>query len=173
MSGTPAIQLSEVAAWAGIVLILLAAWLFVHNDFYLRLMMIGAAYMVATIPFGLLIGHMGYLAMGQAAFFGLGAYVVGNLTTLRFEENYWLALLATVPITVIVAYLLSFPLFRLRGYHFAIGTLGVGQLAYLLYNSWDWFTGGTFGTSGVPAPVIGDFEFSDNSRLYLLGSVFL
>lgn len=173
MSGMPTIKLREVAAWVGIVLVLLAAWLFVHNDFYLRLMMIGAAYMVATIPFGLLIGHMGYLAMGQAAFFGLGAYVVGNLTTLRFEENYWLALLAVIPVNGAVAYVLSFPLFRLRGYHFAIGTLGVGQLAYLTFKSWDWFTGGTFGVSGIPTPAIGEYEFGDNSRLFLLGAVFL
>jgi len=173
MSGMPTIQLREVAAWVGIVLVLLAAWLFVHNDFYLRLMMIGAAYVVATIPFGLLIGHMGYLAMGQAAFFGLGAYVVGNLTTLRFEENYWLALLAVILVNAAVAYALSFPLFRLRGYHFAIGTLGVGQLAYLTFKSWDWFTGGTFGVSGIPTPAIGEYEFGDNSRLFLLGAVFL
>jgi branched-chain amino acid transport system permease protein len=173
MSGTPTIQFREVAVWVGIVLTLLAAWLFVHNDFYLRLMMIGAAYMVATIPFGLLIGHMGYLAMGQAAFFGLGAYVVGNLTTLRFEENYWLALLAVIFVNAAVAYALSFPLFRLRGYHFAIGTLGVGQLAYLTFKSWNWFTGGTFGISGVPTPAIGEYEFGDNSRLFLLGAVFL
>jgi branched-chain amino acid transport system permease protein len=159
--------------WSAIVIVLLAGWLFVHNEFFLRLMMIGAAYIVAVIPFGLLMGHMGYLAMGQAAFFGLGAYVVGNLTVLRFEEDFWLALAATVLITGAAAYVLSFPLFRLRGYHFAIGTLGVGQLAYLVYNSWDWFTGGTFGTSGVPAPSIGEFEFSTNSRLYLLASGFL
>lgn len=165
--------ISAALGWIAVGIVLLSGWLFVHNDFYLRIMMIAAAYIVAAIPFGLLMGQMGYLAMGQAAFFGLGAYVVGNLTTLRFEEDFWLALLATVPITGIVAYLLSFPLFRLRGYHFAIGTLGVGQLAYLLYNSWDWFTGGTFGTSGVPTPAIGDFEFDDNSRLYLLGSAFL
>jgi len=56
---------------------------------------------------------MGYLAMARRRFFGLGAYVVGNLTTLRFEENYWLALLAVVPINAAVAYVLSFPLFRL------------------------------------------------------------
>ena len=167
------VGVNAALGWTVVAVVLLSGWLFVHNDFYLRIMMIACIYIVAAIPFGMLMGQMGYLAMGQAAFLGLGAYVVGNLTTLRFEENYWLALLATVPITGIVAYLLSFPLFRLRGYHFAIGTLGVGQLAYLLYNSWDWFTGGTFGTSGVPTPVIGDFEFNDNSRLYLLGSVFL
>jgi branched-chain amino acid transport system permease protein len=173
MSGRANVKLRDLAIWSVIVLILLAGWLFVHNDFYLRLMMVGAAYMVAAIPFGLLMGHMGYLAMGQAAFFGLGAYVVGNLTTLRFELDYWVALLAVVPITAAIAYVLSFPLFRLRGYHFAIGTLGVGQLAYLTYNSWTWFTGGTFGISGVPAPVIGDYEFGDNSRLFLLGAFFL
>jgi branched-chain amino acid transport system permease protein len=92
---------------------------------------------------------------------------------LRFEIDYWLALLAAVLTTGAIAYLLSFPLFRLRGYHFAIGTLGVGQLAYLVFNSWTWFSGGTFGTSGVPPPTIGQFEISTNSRFYLLASIVL
>jgi branched-chain amino acid transport system permease protein len=165
--------LTITLAWAGIILVLLSGWLFVHNDFILRLMMLGAVDMIVVIPFGLLMGHMGYLAMGQASFVGLGAYIVGNLTVLRFEENYWLALLAAVLITGATGYLLSFPLFRLRGYHFAIGTLGLGQLAYLVFNSWTWFSGGTFGVSGVPAPAIGEFEFNTNSRFYLLACVFL
>jgi branched-chain amino acid transport system permease protein len=162
-----------VLVWAAIVLVLFGGWLFVQNDFILRLMMLAAVDMIVVIPFGLLMGHMGYLAMGQASFFGLGAYVVGNLTVLRFEENYWVALLVAVLITGAVGYLLSFPLFRLRGYHFAIGTLGVGQLAYLVFNSWTWFSGGTFGMSGVPPPTIGGFEISTNSRFYLLASIFL
>jgi branched-chain amino acid transport system permease protein len=116
---------------------------------------------------------MGFLAMGQAAFFGLGAYVIGNLTVLRFEESYWAALVAALVITAVVAWLLSFPLFRLRGYHFAIGTLGVGLLAYLLFLSWEWFTGGNFGANGVPPPTIGDLVIAGNSRLYLLGAFFL
>jgi branched-chain amino acid transport system permease protein len=152
---------------------LLGGWLVVHNDFYLRLMMIAAVDMIVAIPFGLLMGHMGYLAMGQATFFGLGAYVVGNLTVLRFELDFWVAFLAAIVISASVAYVLSFPLFRLRGYHFAIGTLGVGQLAYLMFNSWTWFTGGNFGTSGVPPPAIGEFAFDTNSRMYLLALAFL
>ena len=162
-----------ILAWTAIVLIMLGGWLFVENDYILRLMMLAAVDMIVVIPFGLLMGYMGYLAMGQASFFGLGAYIVGNLTYLRFELDYWPALLAAVLITGIIACLLSFPLFRLRGYHIAIGTLGVGQLAYLVFNSWTWFSGGTFGTSGVPPPTIGEFEISTNSRFYLLASVFL
>jgi branched-chain amino acid transport system permease protein len=170
----PGGQLAKIVlAWTAIVLVLLGGWLFVENDYILRLMMLAAVDMIVVIPFGLLMGYMGYLAMGQASFFGLGAYVVGNLTVLRFELDYWPALLAAVLITAAVAYVLSFPLFRLRGYHFAIGTLGVGQLAYLVFNSWSWFSGGTFGTSGVPPPTIGEFEIATNSRFYLLASVFL
>jgi branched-chain amino acid transport system permease protein len=162
-----------VLIWTAIALVLFAGWLLVENDYILRLMMLAAVDMIVVIPFGLLMGHMGYLAMGQASFVGLGAYVVGNLTVLRFEIDYWLALVVAVLITGAIAYLLSFPLFRLRGYHFAIGTLGVGQLAYLVFNSWTWFSGGTFGTSGVPPPAIGQFEISTNSRFYLLASVLL
>ena len=165
--------LKSILAWGLVTAVLLAGWLLVHNDFYLRLMMIAAVDMIVAIPFGLLMGHMGYLAMGQASFFGLGAYVVGNLTVLRFELDFWVAFVAAIAASAIVAYLLSFPLFRLRGYHFAIGTLGVGQLAYLMFNSWTWFTGGNFGTSGVPPPALGDLAFDTNSKMYLLASAFL
>lgn len=162
-----------ILGWTAVVVLILAAWAGIGNDFYLRLMMVAEADMVAAIPFGLLMGHMGYLAMGQAAFFGLGAYVIGNLTVLRFEADYWLALPVAILCTAAIAYLLTLPLFRLRGYHFAIGTLGVGQLAYLLFLSWDWFTGGKFGTNGVPFPAIGKFTFDTNSRLFLLAALFL
>jgi branched-chain amino acid transport system permease protein len=158
-----------VLSWALFATALLTCWAGVSNDYYLRLIMVAAIYAAAAIPFGLLTGYMGYLAMGQAAFFGLGAYVVGNLTALRFEQSFWVALPAAMVVAAAVSYALSFPLFRLRGYHFAIGTLGVGQLAYLLYGSWDWFTGGSFGTTGVPPPAVGAFQFDTNSRLCLLG----
>lgn len=167
------IRAREFVGWIVFLALLVGAWAIAPNNYYLRLMMVAAVYMTAAVPFGLLMGHMGYLAMGQAAFFGIGAYVVANLTVLRFEESFWLALAAAVIITAAIAYLLSFPLFRLRGYHFAIGTLGIGQLAYLLFISWSWFTGGNFGANGVPPPAIGDYVIAGNSRLYVLGAVFL
>ena len=148
------ISAKEIAGWIAFLTALFVAWYFAPNDYYLRLGMVGVAYMVAVVPFGLLMGHMGYLSMGQAGFFGLGAYVVGNLTVLRFEQDYWLALAAAIAVTAAVAWLLSFPLFRLRGYHFSIGTLATGQLAYILFLSWPWFTGGNFGTNGVPPPAV-------------------
>src|ERR1700692_4072442 len=113
-------NITAALGWLVVAIVLLSGWLFVHNDFYLRIMMISCVYIVAAIPFGMLMGQMGYLAMGQAAFLGLGAYVVGNLTTLRFEENYWLALLAVGPLNAAGAYVRGFSVFRPAGFHFVM-----------------------------------------------------
>ena len=92
--------------------------------------------------------------MGQGGFVGVGAYVVGVLTVQQFEFDFWAALPCAIVITSALAYLLSYPLFRLRGYHFAIGTLAVGQLLYIMFDSWEWFTGGPHGTAGIARPAL-------------------
>ena len=64
------VGVNAALGWTVVAVVLLSGWLFVHNDFYLRIMMIACVYIVAAIPFGILMGQMGYLAMGQAAFLG-------------------------------------------------------------------------------------------------------
>lgn len=162
-----------VAGWLVLAGILFCGWLLVKNDFYLRLMMLAGIFIIAVLPFDLMTGYMGYLSMGQAAFFGTGAYIIGNLTALRFNLDFWLALPVAVIFIALLAYLISFPLFRLRGVHFAIGTLAVGQLSWLVFNSWDWFSGATFGINGIARPAIGGLKFQTNSQFYLLVSGFV
>ena len=137
----PNSKVKPIAGWILLAAVLLYGWVWVDNNFYLRLMMVAGVFIIAVLPFDLLVGYMGYLAMGQAAFFGTGAYIVGNLTVLRFEYDYWLALPVALTCIGLAAFLLSYPLFRLRGVHFSIGTLAMGQLSYLVFDSWDWFTG--------------------------------
>ncbi|MGD9535663.1 MAG: branched-chain amino acid ABC transporter permease [Alphaproteobacteria bacterium] len=165
--------LRATIGWLVIAAILVVLWLTIDNNYHLRLLISAGTAMIAVIPFGLLMGHMGYLAMGQGGFVGVGAYVVGNLTVQRFEIDFWAALPISVVITGALAYVFSFPLFRLRGYHFSIGTLALGQLLYLMFDSWEWFTGGPHGTSGIPRPAIGEFAFATNSRFYIIVAVFL
>lgn len=162
-----------IAGWFLLAAVLILGWACIDNIFYLRLMMVAGIFIIAVIPFDLLVGYMGYLAMGQAAFFGTGAYIVGNLTVLRFECNFWFALFFALVCLAIVAYLLSFPLFRLRGHHFSIGTLAIGQLSWLVFDSWEWFTGGAFGTNGIPRPSVGGIQMISNSRYYLLVAFFV
>lgn len=162
-----------ILLWTIVAAALVGLWAGVENNYHLRLLTGAGIAMIGVIPFGLLMGHMGYLAMGQGGFVGVGAYVIGNLTIHQFELDFWAALPISVIVVGILAYLLSFPLFRLRGYHFAIGTLAVGQLLYLMFDSWEWLTGGPHGTIGIPRPAIGAYVFATNSRFFILVAFFL
>ncbi len=162
-----------VLGWLLLLAFLGVLWATVDNNYHLRLLIGAGTAMIAVIPFGLLMGHMGYLAMGQGGFVGVGAYVVGVLTVHRYEFDFWVALPCAVVITSALAWLLTYPLFRLRGYHFAIGTLAVGQLLYLMFDSWEWLTGGPHGTSGIQRPALGDYAFVTNARFFIVVAFFL
>ena len=174
MTRLPELRLiRSVVMFAGLAGILLVLWATLSNDFYLRIAIISGLFVIIVVPLDLMIGYTGYLSFGQAAFYGAGAYIIGNLTTLRFGVNYWIAFLVAIVILAMVAYVLTFPLFRLAGVHFAIGTLALGQLAYIAFQSWEWWTGGVFGTNGIFRPSIGGLTFDSNSRYFLLVSLFV
>ncbi len=68
------------------------------------------------------LGQMGYVAFGHAAFFGLGAYAVGLMST-KFGFNFWLmAFLAPLP-GAALGVLVGFAAARLGGAYFAIAIL--------------------------------------------------
>jgi branched-chain amino acid transport system permease protein len=68
-------------------------------------------------------GHLGYMNLGHAAFFGIGAYAFGIL----YARDFWLPLawLAAVVIPSAAALVMSYPFFRLRGAYFALATFGL------------------------------------------------
>lgn len=157
-----------VVGWTVLAFVLLGVWAITDNAFYLRVLLIAGIYAMVVVPLDLLMGYMGYLPFGQAAFFGLGAYIVGNLTVHQFRLNFWVAFLAMIVLMGVIGYLMAIPLFRLTGAHFAIGTLALAEVFLVVFNSWDWGTGGAFGISGIPRPSILGFAFDSNSRLFLL-----
>ncbi len=169
----PSSTARAIIGWLIVAAILVLLWALVGNNYHLRLLISAGTAMIAVIPFGLLMGHMGYMAMGQGGFVGVGAYVIGCFTVQRFELDFWAVLPVSIIITAVLAYGFSFLLFRLRGYHFSIGTLALGQLLYLAFDSWEWVTGGPHGTSGIPRPAIGEYVFGTNSRFFILVAVIL
>ncbi len=88
-------------------------------------------------------GHMGYLNLGHASFFGIGAYTSGIL--LKAGWPIGLAFTAGVLLAVAFALLISYPFFRLRGAYFALATFGLVALLELLASNLSWLTGGSEG----------------------------
>ncbi len=88
-------------------------------------------------------GYCGQISLGHALYFGVGGYV----STLLFVN-------AGVPPTIgmfaggavggALALLVGWPCFRLSGHYYAIATVVVGEIGFLLFLSWD-FVGGATG----------------------------
>ena len=88
-------------------------------------------------------GHLGYLNLGHASFFGIGAYTFGIL--LRAGQPLGLAFVAAVLVTMAFALAISYPFFRLRGAYFALATFGLVALLELLASNLSRLTGGSEG----------------------------
>jgi branched-chain amino acid transport system permease protein len=128
---------------------------------------IGISTMI-TVGLCLLMGYTGQVSLGQAAFYGLGAYFSAVLSK-TYSLNPWLAMLIAAIATGTFAYVIGYPIFRLRGNYLAMATLGIGLIMWVLFNQLSQYTGGPDGMSGIPYLSIGGFSFDTNfKRFYLV-----
>jgi branched-chain amino acid transport system permease protein len=93
-------------------------------------------------------GEMGYVNLGHYCFYGLGAYAFSIALMGKYPAA--VAILVAVLLTVAVAAVLAYPLFRLRGDYFAFATLALLPLAELLAYNMDWLTKGG---DGIVLPI--------------------
>ncbi len=124
-------------------------------------------YTMVTVGLCLLMGYTGQVSLGQAAFFGTGAYFSAILST-KYDVNPWLAMLAAAIATGVFAYLIGYPIFRLRGNYLAMATLGLGIIVWILFRELSQYTGGPDGLGGIPNFSIGGFVFDNNLKRYFL-----
>jgi branched-chain amino acid transport system permease protein len=131
------------------------------------LVFIGINTMLAVV-LNLLLGYAGQISLGHAAFFGLGAYISGILTT-RFGFDPWVALAIAAVASGGVAFVIGFPILKLKGHYLAMATLGFGIIIYIIFNETVAITGGPSGLSGIPNIHILSFVFdNDLSNYYLI-----
>ena len=114
------------------------------------LLTLWAVYVMATMGLNLTVGYAGQMSLGQAAFFGIGAYHAAILLKLGWP------FLAVLPVAALVCFVvglaLGFPALRVQHHYLAFATLGFNVLVYLAMRNEEQITGGTFGISGIPRP---------------------
>ncbi len=93
----------------------------------------------------------GQLALAQAAFMGIAAYVSAILA-MTYRWPLPASIAAAVLASSLVAALLAAPVRRLRGIFLAIATIGFGEIVRVFANNLS-ITGGAEGMSGIPADV--------------------
>ena len=90
----------------------------------------------------------GQLALAQAGFMGIAAYVSAILT-MSYHWPLLASVAAAIAASTLVAALLALPVGRLRGVFLAIATIGFGEIVVALANNLT-LTGGAEGLSGIP-----------------------
>jgi branched-chain amino acid transport system permease protein len=97
----------------------------------------------------LIMGYVGMISFGHAAYFGLGAYT-SALILINFEPPLPIAVLAGATVAGSVAVLVGWFSTRATGIYFAMLTLAFAQLFYTIAFKWRDLTGGSDGIAGVP-----------------------
>lgn len=154
------------------ICILLAPLAFSGNYLMNVLVFVGIHTMLA-VALNLLLGYAGQISLGHAAFFGLGAYGSGILST-TYEWNPWLAMTVVALMVGGLAFTIGFPILKLKGHYLAMATLGMGIIVYIVFNEWIDMTEGPSGFSGIPNLELGPLVFdSDLKNYYLVWSFVL
>jgi branched-chain amino acid transport system permease protein len=143
---------------------------------------------LTTVVVGLniLMGYAGQVSLGQAAFFGLGAYFSAVFTTRADMFGIgaglaaqwwwpWLLMIGGMAFTGGLAYLVGRPILKLRGHYLAMATLGLGIVVSIVFRENFGFTlgdrnitGGFDGIFGIPRLRIGSFDLWPVTRYYYL-----
>ena len=89
-------------------------------------------------------GFGGQFSLGHGVFFGIGAYAAAKLYV-AFDLSPWLTVLPIALFAALVAVLISWPTFRLRGPFFAIATLAFNEVAFVIAHNVESITGGPRG----------------------------
>lgn len=138
------------------------------DDHYaLTLLVTACIYVTFTLGQTLLLGFAGQVSLGHAAFYGVGAYTAG-LLAVRYGTPFPVALLASMLLPALFAWLIGGRLLRFQPFYLAMATLVTGLIASEVFNAWSTVTGGPSGLSGIPAPSLFGISFDTPYSFYWL-----
>lgn len=128
---------------------------------------------VVALSQDIVLGKAGMFNMGQAMFFGMGAYITAIL-----NYHYDWPILATIPVAIIVpaiiGILLAAPIVHLRGDYLLVVTIGFNIVfVQVLINNLGGVTGGPNGIFGIDSMRLLGFELSSQIAVYYFAFVVL
>jgi branched-chain amino acid transport system permease protein len=151
----------KIAIALAVAILALGAPYLLYPVFLMKLL----CFALFACAFNLLIGYVGLLSFGHAAFFGGAAYVTAH------AAKVWgwppeLAILAGTAAAAALGLVIGFLAIRRQGIYFAMITLALSQMVFFVALQAP-FTGGEDGIQSVPqGRLFGLFDLSDSLTFY-------
>ena len=160
---------TEFAGIAVVAVLGVIGYLLFPDDLAFLTRLISIALLVLSLD--LVTGYCGVATLGQAALFGVSAYVVGN-ACLAGITNPLVLLLVGLAAGAVVGLASGALITRFRGLPQLVLSIAIGQLVAALSNKLSVLTGGSDGLSGItPGKIFGVFAFDMYSRTAYVFSV--
>ncbi len=123
------------------------------DGYILNILMQATTFAVAVFGLTVVLGLCGQINLAQAAFFGLGAYVVG-LGTADYQINFWVCLVAGSLLALAAGALLGMSTLKLGGHYLAMVTISFQQIVTLVMINAIWLTRGPDGVGKIGRPAL-------------------
>ncbi|MBB4515792.1 branched-chain amino acid ABC transporter ATP-binding protein/permease [Paraburkholderia fungorum] len=135
-------------------------------EYWVTLLNYIGLYSIVAIGLVLLTGIGGMTSFGQAAFVGIGAYATAYLTT-KYGVSPWLALIAGVVVTALIALMLGLVTMRLSGHFLPLGTIAWGLALFYLFGNLE-MLGKYDGINGIPVLNVFGIDLESGRHIYYL-----
>ena len=158
------------------IVLIVAAVLFpfvAGNEYQIYVMALAFVWAIAVYGMNIITGLCGQLNLAHGGFFAIGAYVLAILTV-DHGWGFWWAFVAAGVAGAGFGFLAGIVSLRLKEHYFAIFTLCVGFIIYLLIDKWEELTHGALGIINIPAPNgFGLVDFTETTPFYYLALTFM
>ena len=117
-------------------------------------------YSILTLSTNLIVGMVNLLSLGQAAFFGIGAYLTAFALT-NIGLSLFPAILFAVLVSGCFSFVIGFISLKLEGDYFILATLAFQIIIFSILYNWISVTKGPYGIAGIDSPkLFGIIEIS-------------
>jgi len=141
----------RAAFWLGMTLVVAAAPFLGMEAYTVQIFTLAGIYATVALGLSLVLGNAGQISLGQAAFFGIGAYVTAQLM-MKAGLSFFLALTAGGFIAGLVGTSLGYLALRFHGHYLAMVTLCFGLIMQIFFLQVPALSGGAAGISDIPNP---------------------
>lgn len=143
------------------------------SEYQIYVMALAFIWAIAVYGLNIITGFCGQLNLAHGGFFAIGAYVVAILTV-DHGWAFWPAFIASGVFSAVFGFLVGIVSLRLKEHYFAIFTLCVGFIIYLLLDKWEALTHGSLGIINIAPPEgFGLIDFTRTIPFYYLVLFFL
>ncbi|HZP69468.1 MAG TPA: branched-chain amino acid ABC transporter permease [Pseudolabrys sp.] len=160
-----------------VVAVLLALLIIVpkSGSFVVLLATRAMAFAILAMSLDILLGFTGLASLGQAAYFGVGAYLCAVLAT-KFHFglgwDFWIVVVLGILIGMALAAVFGLFAIRATGVYFLMITLALGQCVWGLAYRWNSLTGGDNGINMTGRPNFGLDLSNEVTFFYLVFAFF-